>query len=159
MQARDCSALDFLTGRADLYETVWSYLDAAGITPAWPRRTHPPSERAVQEKALNDTFTYVRNLLEMTIPLAGNRHVKILSLGWAHLNDLERTVALDALRLLLEAELHPHPEARLELEVDELAPPLQTLFQELARSSGRFSYRVVPELALPANPFSETGEF
>ncbi|MDE3074928.1 MAG: hypothetical protein KGJ86_05820 [Chloroflexota bacterium] len=144
--ALDGSALELIQGH-ELYADVWRYLEQSDIEPFWPKR---PRAAAARSTTLAGFGNYITSLMSFTIRLKGNRRVKVLPLGWKDLSPPETVIALQRIAISLEEELREHPDAQIELEIDELAPEIERLLLETAaRAGSRLTWRVVPELAPP----------
>jgi hypothetical protein len=64
-------------------------------------------------------------------------------LRWSKLSPLERAAAFDAAREFLDLELRGHPDQAISLELTELPADLRDALDDLAASTGRFTFSVV----------------
>ncbi|GEM_PF-763383 len=170
--ALDASAVELITG-ANVYAGVWPYLEAAGITPYWPRkRKRSPREAgsrarrdnnqtsrkqattAMDQPGLLEAATTVADMMATSLVLDDGWRTKMLFLDWDNLSAGQRDVAVQQARLQLEAELLALPGAKVALEIGVLAPALRSMLDDLAGGvSGRLAYReVAPDDADATTP-------
>jgi len=145
-------------GDPEAYKRVWAYLDAAEVEPAWPsRRKQRNRKRLVRDEdaASIRLRSDIRGLLTTTVELGGSKRLKMLPLHWAALSGLERSVAVDTVREMLQKELDDHLDAAVHLETSELPKELRQVLEDLAANAGdRLTFAVVPQLS-PVGDLSE----
>jgi hypothetical protein len=148
---------DLLLDRGDPYAEVREYVAAAGHTLAWPR----PPKRARKSKAaaVKKIRDDIGDFLDTTIELGDGRRVKMLPLPWSAMTPEERTVALEEVPKLVEQDIQAHPESTVHFETGELPDDLRAALDAVAARTGRLTYALVPELAIPSEVWIEHSEF
>jgi hypothetical protein len=149
----DASVATLVQNNEGSYTAVRSYLDRAGVPPAWPaaRSTAASGPPHTALDAELTTFRRdLRDLLSFTMSVGPNQRVKVFAPDWSivhepHLGEAKRALVLQSVRDAAERELREHPDAEIRFELGEGAPDeLRQMLDAVARVNPRLSYVVLP---------------